>query len=259
MKRLIFALTLVTAACAQPALAPPQVGFIQDSENALRPVFGIAGNFILGDAISQGITSSAYSGSLVLLKTDSAIVATDVQGQVLQSMDAPPGPALFALYKDGSPAFAYLESVNLLFEWCGSGFQMVRFDGNLFLADSVLSIFAPDALHVGFLVRRGGDLLDVRIAVDSGESDSQATINGVTAPALILASGDIVYADADGLVIRRADASEVHLNAQLPSGFSLAQMGAGWVALTDFGSGAQFAVRVTPGREGIYTLPGVNQ
>ncbi|HTS49589.1 MAG TPA: hypothetical protein VMH05_16665 [Bryobacteraceae bacterium] len=259
MKPVVMIFMLAAAVCAQPALAPPQVGFLRDGANSFRPVFGIAGNFVLGGAAFSGVASAAYSGSFGLVKTDTSVIAVDSLGKVLASMDAPTGPAAFAFFSDGSPAFVYLSSANLLFEWYGTGFQMVPFDCQLFPPSAVLGISAPDRAHVAFLIERNGGLREFRLLVESGQPDSQIFLGRVNTPALRLASGELVYTDSNGVVIRKADATEIHLNAQLPARFSLAQMGAGWVALSDLGSSVRFAIRVTPGRESLYFLPEVSQ
>jgi len=38
MKSVVMAFLLAAAASAQPALAPPQVGFLEDGANSFRPV-----------------------------------------------------------------------------------------------------------------------------------------------------------------------------------------------------------------------------
>ena len=259
MRYVFIVFALAAAALAQPALAPPQVGFLKDGTNSVHPVFGIAGNFLVGDPAFDGVVAAAYSGSFALLKTDTSVIAMDNQAQVLAAMDAPLGPAAFAFFKDGSPAFVYLLGPNLLFQWYGRGFQMIPFDCRLFPASAVLGISAPDAAHVVFLIQNDNGLQEIRVLVESGELDSQTALPGVNAPALRLATSELVYADANGLVIRKTDASEVHLNALLPANFSLAQMGADWAELSDVASTARFAIRVTPGHEGFYALPEVSQ
>ncbi len=136
---------------------------------------------------------------------------------------------------------------------------MVPFDCQLFPPSAVLAISAPDRGHVAFLIQRDHGLGEVRVLIETGEADSQEALPGVDAPALRLSSGELIYTDANGIVIRKADATEIHLNAQLPASFSLAQMGAGWVELSDLASSARFAIRVTPGRERLYFLPEVSQ
>ena len=259
MKRILFILTLAAVACAQPALTPPQVGFLQDGSNSFRPVLGMAGNFAWGTSVLDDVTSASYSGSFGLLKTDTSVIAVDSQGQVLGAMDAPPGPADFAFFSDGSPAFVYLPGPNLLFEWYGTGFQMVPFDCQFFPPGAVLAISAPDRAHVAFLIQRENGPWEIGVLIESGEAESQEALSGAGIPALRLSSGELIYTDSNGAVIRKSDATEVHLAAQLPANFRLAQMGAGWAVLSDNSSGSRFAIRAMPGHEGVFVLPEVSQ
>jgi hypothetical protein len=259
MKTILITLAFAAAACAQPALAPPQIGFLLDGAGSLRPLYGIAGNFVLGDSAADGVVSAAFSGTFAVLKTDSALIVTDPAGHALTTTGTPVGPAAFAFTKAGIPAFAYLPQSNLLLMWNATGFQTVVFDCGAFPAGAVQSISAPDPAHVAFFVQQSDGLWDVRVLLATGEVDSQTALPGVTAPALALASGDVLYGDANGIVLRGTAASETHLAATLPANFSLQQMGDGWVQIRDLEGGAQFAVRVTPGREGFYALPEVNQ
>ena len=75
----IAALLLASAgAWAQPAIAPPSLGFVEDSARSLRPAYGLAGNFILGPSVAGKIVSEAFSGSIGLLKTDSSLAALPI-------------------------------------------------------------------------------------------------------------------------------------------------------------------------------------
>jgi hypothetical protein len=260
MKAILITVTLAgIVACAQPALTPPQIGFLQDGADSLRPVYGIAGNFILGDSAAEGLVTAAFSGSFGLLKTDSALIVIDRLGHPIASQDAPAGSAFFAFSSDGTPALAYFPSVNLLLLWNGGSFQLVLYDWGAFPANAVRAIASPDPEHAAILVQRDDGLWDLRILLATGDMDSQAALPGVNAPALMLPDGDIVYSDAKGIVVRRPDASEAHLGARLPAVYSLQQMGDGWVQLRDLGGCAQFAVRVKAGREAFYALPEVHQ
>src|SRR5437016_879447 len=127
MKAFLIALSIAPVALwAQ--LATPQIGFIQDSGNALRPVYGIAGNFVLGDSAAAGVQAASFSGSFGMLKTRSTLIVIDRQGQVVASQDAPAGPALFAFSRTGAPALAYLPDANVLLQWLDGVFQQVPLD-----------------------------------------------------------------------------------------------------------------------------------
>ena len=228
---------------------------MQDGGNSFRPVYGIAGNFLVGDPAASSVVSAAFSGLFGMLKTDSTLVVTGTRGQAIASQDAPPGPALFAFSADGSPALAYFPGGDLLLAWNGGGFQLVLFDWSAFPGNAVQSIALPDPGHAAMIVKRDDGLWDVRILLATGEIDSQSALPGVSAPVLMLATGDLVYSDANGFVIRRLDGSEIHVDAQVPVNSSLQQMGDGWVQVWAPGGCPQLALRITLGREGVYALP----
>ncbi len=114
MKQFLIALILAASAAAQPAIRPPQMGFASDAQGALRPVYGVAGNFILGAPVAGKVISEAFGGSLGLWKTESALEVFDGQGRVFGSINVAAGPALFAFAPDGVTALAYIESSKTL-------------------------------------------------------------------------------------------------------------------------------------------------
>lgn len=250
---------LAVSAWAQPAIAPPQLGFMQDSAGSLRPVYGVAGNFLMGEPIAAGVISSAFSGSFGWTKTDSTVNVTDSQGQAIAAADAPDGAALFAFTGDGKPALAYLFTSNTLLQWSGAELTPVPLDGAALAADAVLSIAEPDPDHAAMLVQRKDGVWDVRVLLATGEVDSQTAVPAVTAPACMLASGDVVSRGDVGLVLHKSDGSVVHIAARLPDSFSLQQMGDRWLQLRDLGNGGEFAVRIIKDREGYYALPEVSR
>ncbi len=235
------------AAWTQPAMAPPQVGFVQDGPRSLRPAFGLAGNFILGPAVGGKIVSEAFDGTFGLLKTDSSLSAFDARGKLLATMDTAPGPALFAFSPDGVTALAYIAASKALVEWRGSSFVPVSVSNDA-IEDIVLAIALPATEEAALVVQR-------KDVVWKLSRSSQTALMGVHAPLLVLPSGDIVYDAASGITIRRTDASEVHIAASLPLRFSLQEMNREWVQLTDLRGSARFAIRTTPGRESFYRLP----
>ena len=252
----IAALFLVSAgAWAQPAIAPPSLGFVEDSSRALRPAYGLAGNFILGPPVAGEIVSEAFSGSVGLLKTDSSLAAFDSQGKLLASIGAAPGSALFAFSPNGVSALAYIASDNALVEWRGSAFAPLPFRYEEPRVDAVLALAFPTPFEASLIVQRRGAIWELNVPLGAVGTASQNALAGVHAPLLALPSGDLVYSDANGIVVRRTDGSEVHIAAALPASFSLQQMNRDWVQLTDLNSSARFAIQTTPGRERFYRLP----
>jgi hypothetical protein len=260
MKALLAALSfLAVSAWAQPAIAPPQIGFMEDKAGSVRPVYGLAGNFLLGDPIATGVISAAFSGSFGWVKTDSTVVVMDAQGQAMATSDAPPGPALFAFTSDDKPALAFLVTSNTLLQWSGATLTPVPLDWGAIAADAVLSIAEPDPDHAAMLVQRKDGVWDVRVVLASGEADSQTALPTATPPSCMLANGDVVSSDDSGLVVYKADGSAIHIAAHLPDSFSLQQMGDRWLQLRDLTNAHEFAVTTSKDREGFYTLPEVNR
>lgn len=254
------AIFLVATASAQPSLAPPRLGFVEDNASALRPVYGVAGNFILGPSITGKVVNEAFSGCLGLLKTDSSLSAFDAQGNLLASIDAAPGPALFAFSPDGETGLAYVVSSKSLIEWRSTAFAPISSTYQVPADDAVLAIAFPDPFEASLILRRdarnaNGDLWQVNVPLGAAGTLSQSALNGVHAPVLALPSGELVYSDGQGIVVRSSDASEVHIPASLPARFSLQQMNQDWVQLADLSSPARFAIHTTPGRESVYQLP----
>jgi hypothetical protein len=246
-----------TAAWAQRSLAPPQVGFIQDGHGQIHIVNGVAGNFLVGAAVSSGIISAAYSGSFGLLKSDSALIVVDRQGRGVASVVAPNGPALFAFAADGSPALAYFEQSKTLLVWDGHTFL----PASPMLDQAPLAIAFISATRAATIVQRQDGLWEYGVELATGATISRMALPGVTLPVLMLAGG-VVYRDAKGpdakgIVVRNQDGSEKLIAANLPDSLALGQMGNGWIQVTDLASGRLSAVNVQNGHQAYYLLPEV--
>jgi hypothetical protein len=252
MKGLTALFLFSIAVWAQHAIAPPEVGFLLDSHSHVYPVNGLAGNFVVGRVEGSGIISAAFSGAFRLLKTDSALSVVNQLGRIVERMDAPPGPALFAFSANGSPAVAYFSQSKTLRVWDGREFRA----GPDFDQD-VLTIGSLSATLGEFVIQRDGELWELRVDLESGAIVSQAALPGIAAPVLMLAGGELVYRDSKGLAIRQADGSEKHIAAHLAANVAFGQMGGTWVQITDLATGRLSALNVQPEHEAYYLLPEV--
>jgi len=259
MKTFLASVTLSLATIwAQPALTPPQLGFMQDSGNSLRPAFGIAGNFVLGDSLSSTVVSSAFSGSFGLVKTDDSLTVIDRRGQVIASTESQPGSALFGFSRSGAPAFVYLSAENALLAWNGRSFEPTLVDPLSFGMSRVLSIGVSTDGQPVIVGWQDDCLLTVGFSLADGLSQWQVPLLNVAGPVLLLPNGWLIYADLDGVVIRRSDV-DTRIAAQLPAHFAFQQMGSDWIEIRGLEGQAQLALRITPGLEQVYTLPQVQQ
>ena len=251
MKRLLFAFSIAVVAIAQSTLAPPALGFVRDNGGALRPVLGLAGNFILGDPIVSNVSSTAFSGSFGFAKTSGALIIFDARGRTILSSDAPPGPALFAFSRTGQQGLVFYPQSGALLSWNNGALADLALD-SASLGGKALSIAFTDANHIMFLVDRG-ELWAVRIALDSGEPDLQFSIHGVSAPVLMLANGNMLLSTSKGLVMRSAKGIEEHLDVLPLVNSTLNPMGDGWIHLLAPPGQPQFALQLSGRR--MYQLP----
>jgi hypothetical protein len=239
--------SLLAASALAQSLQPPQVGFALAADRTVRPVFGVAGNFVLGPSIAADALSQAFSRSLGLLKTDTTLSAFDSAGRVIATTQVATGPALFAFSPDGLSALAYVASENTLIEFRSGRFEMLPFRPET----AVIAI----AFQATLLYQREEGIIEIRVPLGHIHPSSRTVLTGVTAPVLPLSSGAFVFSDAKGIVLRQPDGSETHIAARLPAKFSLQQMSADWIQLSDSMTGRRFAIRITPGREAFYQLP----
>ena len=107
MKKTFIIMALWTVVAYAQGLTAPLAGVIRDSQANIRPVIGIAGNFLLGNAQFAAARSAAFSGRFGLVKTDDRVLVLDEHGQLIDSTSAPEGDAIFAFDREGRPALAY--------------------------------------------------------------------------------------------------------------------------------------------------------
>lgn len=227
------------AAFAQPAIAPPQLGWIS-SAGQLRPVIGLAANFLLGDSIRDAVVSSAFSGSFVIVKTDTSITVLDRQAQVLAQADADAGGALFAFSSDGEPAFVYLTQSKSLLRWNMDHLEAAAAD----FSGTVLAIGSASAI-----VKRDDGLW--RVDLNTG---TEEFVPGVDGPVQLLRDGSLLYSDSQSFVVRQPDGTERRIDGFVAVA-AFEQMDKDWVHITGRDSTRHFAIRLEPGREQLFELP----
>jgi hypothetical protein len=231
MKRI---LPVFWAVCvwAQSGIEVPAVGTMVDPSGALRPVLGLAGNFLLGPATVSGVLSVACSQRLCLAKTDSKILSATGE------TDAPPGPAIFGL--GAVDAVVYFPESRMFADWHDDTLELLDWE----VDGEVLSI----RFHGGeaeIAVRRDQDIWIVH--PDGSVIDWIVSTAG---PVLLLVEG-VLFATDTEVVLRRPDWSEVRFD--LTSAVSITAMGPHYAAI--HAGNATYALRTESGRESLFLLP----
>ncbi len=233
---------------SQPAIAPPQLGWVRDANSGLRPVTGLAANFILGDSVTDGVVSSAFSGSFGIVKTDASVSVLDRDGQTVFRADAEAGAALFAFADDGTPAFVYLTQSQTLLKWTSGRLEAAGFNLDI-LGGVVQAIASPARDLVTVVVKREDGLW--RVDLDTG---TQTLLPGIDGPVLLRNNGALLYAGSQRVALRQANGSDQPIEGSVAvESFEL--MGKDWVHVTERDSSRHFAIRLEPGREQLYQLP----
>jgi hypothetical protein len=236
-------LSLFWAMCAwaQSGIDVPSMGAIIDSSGALRPVQGVAGNFLLGPATLSGVLAAACSERLCLAKTDSKILSATGE------TDAPMGPAIFAM--DGDQAVVFFPGSQLFARWHDNTLDPLDWATDYWKDDGEILSIRSHGGDTEIAVRRQGTVWIVR--PDDSVIDWIADTSG---PVLLLKEG-VLFASGDQLVLRHRDASEVRF--ELSGAETITAMGPHYAAI-DVGhaGGAMYALRTESGREQLFLLPG---
>ena len=114
MKRAISALLAAAALLlAQSGIMPPLAGFIRNGAEELRPVYGVAGNLVLGSPVAYGVVWAGFSGRTGMFKSQDKLIYFDASGRLTGVMSAEgfdepalplraEGPELIWLRSDGT-------------------------------------------------------------------------------------------------------------------------------------------------------------
>jgi hypothetical protein len=218
MKR-ILPIFIAVSAWSQSGIEVPSVGLIVDPSGSLRSVQGVAGNFMLGQAVATGVLSAACSERLCLAKTNLKILSAT--GQV----DAPPGPAIFGF--DGDHAIVFFAESRAFARWNKDQLDPLDWAGE-------------------------GEVLSIRVSDEGLEVALRRDWAGVTNGSVLLLKDGVLFATEDELILRRRDASETRF--ELTGAESISAMGPHYAAIR---AGAMtFALRLDPGHEQLFLLPG---
>jgi hypothetical protein len=124
VKRAVLAAAATLAGLlAQSGISPPLAGYVRDGGGALRPVYGVAGNLVLGRPVAEGVVSAAFSGSIGLAQISDSLYAFDPQGRPLGRADIPSGPARFFFLAGGIAAQACFSGASPSVLWKDGSFQ----------------------------------------------------------------------------------------------------------------------------------------
>ncbi len=111
MRRLLVAPLFAVVAVAQ--ISAPRLGLVRDRAGSLRPVYGVAGSFALGDSVVDNVTAVASGSRYTFAATADEVLLLDGLDVVWRA-SADSSVTEFRLDKGGRPASVRFSNGNCL-------------------------------------------------------------------------------------------------------------------------------------------------
>lgn len=125
MKYLLFLLTFALFA----QIETPRIGFWRDAQSRVRPLHGVAGNFIPGAPVREDVVAFAWYGDGGWLRSANGIERLDASGATVARL--PDGEARF------SANSAWLTNLNIAYRWDGRALKNEPVDSAEFAVPDV--------------------------------------------------------------------------------------------------------------------------
>ncbi len=227
MRTRAIAILVLSAGAAAAQIAVPRIGCFVDGGRRLRPVFGVAGNFLAGEAEAEQVVTAACSDTLTVIKREDSLEIRTREGTV--ERPAPAGAALFGWSEDGAQALVYFPASG---EWLSVSGRFVRpLDAPPLPEGEVVAIGTPERPDA--IVRKDGE---------------------PAGPVLILPGGGRLSARGAEAVMTSAGGEERAITLPGPAK-GLEWLGPGWVRIRLAEGEGHLALSLE--REQLYRLPEV--
>ncbi|MFI5337974.1 MAG: hypothetical protein ACHQ5A_14385, partial [Opitutales bacterium] len=174
---------------------------VNSKANMLRPVFGLAGNFVLGDGLLTGVVSAAFGDGYGLAKIEGSLVVLGPQGRVSCELPAPEGAALFALAARSPEALAYFPQASQMVRLRGCTVAPEYFDPPPVWGE-ILSIAMPQSGQVAMVVKRDTTYWLLRAVLSTGLILREVPLLAVAEPLYLSRDGTLVFARDGELIVR---------------------------------------------------------
>jgi hypothetical protein len=250
------------AGFAQPKFSAPVVGVARDTEQHLRLVDGVAGNFVLRAAIGAGAVNWAFAASGGLVKTDAGLVVLGAHGAVLRTIPAPRGNAVL------SKASAFFPAAGELWVVSAQSNHAVPIDAAA-IAGSVIALGPGNASTTELAVCRAKQLWLVSVDGSSGAITHELPMGGAIGEqaclservgALVVLSDRLLLTASQEVLVQTS--AGVERRIPIPVGHNAApelhQVGEQWVQVESAGAPA-LMLRATVEGETLYQLPAAKE
>src|SRR5713226_6654068 len=172
-------LFMICAVCspAESNFHAPLIAVARDDLKQLRMVYGLAGNFILKDALAKDVLIWTFSGSGGLVQTRSALLVLDTNGRIARSIEVPEGPMLLASGSAAVPALHFSSANSQLWQVRAETDQQVTLDPDA-LAGNVVALRAVSRSRAELAVCRNSALWLLAVKLSDGSVERETAVGG---------------------------------------------------------------------------------
>lgn len=258
MHRALVFLTLCgICAVAQPKFGAPLMGVARDGQKQIRLVDGVAGNFVLRDAIGGKALNWAFAGR-GLVKTDRELLVVGATGAVIRRRGTLSGDAVL------SPEAAFFPATGALWQIGAEKDRATQVAPEV-VAGTVMALGPLDAGSVRMAVCRGDQLWLLIVDATNGAIRHEMAVGGAIGGAacrparvgsLVVMSDRLLLATAQELLVQTAAGSErrIPISGNPAARPEIHRTGEQWIEVESAGSMA-LMVRLTAENEKLYRLP----
>jgi hypothetical protein len=237
-------------------LTPPLAGMSLDENGAVRPLYGVAGNFVLGDLRLSDVQSLAFAGPSGLAKTADSLVLLDPDGQITQTWPAPAGPALCGFNRAGMPSLCYFRDAGQWWTWFSSGPKPIEAPSinGVVLAVSPLTAGNGPGSRARLLLSREDGIWLAALTLDSGNVSLDRWLATGPVAASLTSDGKPILADGSDLLLPDPQTGDQRIALPAPAS-SIDLLGAGWLRVGQPDGAPPLAVRLTDGDSKVFRIP----
>lgn len=226
----LFAVSMCLAGWLHAQISAPELGVVRYGDNAVRPVYGVEANLIVGKQVLPSADAASFSdfGGLVAVKGHIQLISR--RGFVIGQYYANERKPLLDVSGALTTAIAYLPGREALLHWSGKSFVLTQLEAGGFsgTATSVQMHGAHAARLLATTPR--GNVSEITISLENGQLTSVKFLPGIRGPAF-LQQNFVLFHDKQGLEVEAADGNRRTL-AFSSRDFSVERMSSDWLHLT---------------------------
>jgi hypothetical protein len=226
----LFAVSMCLASWLNAQISAPELGVVRYGDNAVRPVYGVESNLVLGKQVLPFADAASFSdfGGLVVVKGKIQLISR--RGFVIAEYFANERKPLLDVSGGLTTAIAYLPTREALLHWSGKSFVLTQLEAGSFsgTATSVQMHGAHTARLLATTAR--GTVSEIAISLENGQLTSVKFLPGIRGPAF-LQQNLVLFHDKQGLEVEAPDGNR--RTVAFPSrDYMVERMSSDWLHLT---------------------------